>query len=66
MKSLAEEGRERGIFCATVLPGGVETEMIKKTPFPAQMQPRDVARVVTFLCTQAPFAMTGSAVEVFG
>jgi NAD(P)-dependent dehydrogenase (short-subunit alcohol dehydrogenase family) len=66
MKSLAEEGRDRGVFCATVLPGGVETEMIKKTPFPAQMQPRDVARVVTFLCTQAPFAMTGSAVEVFG
>jgi len=66
MKSLAEEGRERGIFCATVLPGSVDTEMLKKTPFAPQMQPRDVARVVTFLCTQAPFAMTGGAVEVFG
>jgi 3-oxoacyl-[acyl-carrier protein] reductase len=66
MKSLAEEGRERGIFCATVLPSGVETEMIKKTPFPAAMGPKDVARVVSFLCADAPFAMTGSAVEVFG
>ena len=66
MKSLAEEGRERNIFCATVLPGSVDTEMLKKTPFQPQMQPRDVARVVTFLVTQAPFAMTGSAVEVFG
>jgi 3-oxoacyl-[acyl-carrier protein] reductase len=66
MKSLAEEGRDRGIFCATVLPSGVETEMIKKTPFAAQMKPADVARVVSFLCLEAPFAMTGSAVEVFG
>jgi 3-oxoacyl-[acyl-carrier protein] reductase len=66
MKSLAEEGRDRGVFCATVLPSGVETEMIKKTPFPPVMPPQDVARVVRFLCTEAPFAMTGSAVEVFG
>jgi 3-oxoacyl-[acyl-carrier protein] reductase len=66
MKSLAEEGRERGIFCATVLPSGVDTEMLKKTPFPPVMQPQDLARVVRYLCTEAPFAMTGSAVEVFG
>jgi NAD(P)-dependent dehydrogenase (short-subunit alcohol dehydrogenase family) len=66
MKSLAEEGRDRGIFCATVLPSGVDTEMIRKTPFPPAMQPQDVAKVVRFLCTEAPFAMTGSAVEVFG
>jgi NAD(P)-dependent dehydrogenase (short-subunit alcohol dehydrogenase family) len=66
MKSLAEEGRERGIFCATVLPSGVDTEMIRKTPFQPSMQPQDVAKVVRFLCTEAPFAMTGSAVEVFG
>jgi 3-oxoacyl-[acyl-carrier protein] reductase len=66
MKSLAEEGRERGIFCATVLPSGVDTEMLKKTPFPPVVQPQELARVVRFLCTEAPLAMTGSAVEVFG
>jgi len=66
MKSLAEEGRERGIFCAIVLPSGVDTEMLKKTPFPPMMQPQELAKVVRFLCTEAPFAMTGSAVEVFG
>jgi len=66
VKSLAEEGRERGIFCAAVLPGSVDTEMLKQTPFPPQLEPRDVARVVKFLCTDAPFAMTGSAVEMFG
>ena len=66
MKSLAEEGRDRGIFCVTVLPGSTDTEMLKQTPFPPVMKPQDVARVVTFLCTEAPFAMTGSAIEVFG
>jgi 3-oxoacyl-[acyl-carrier protein] reductase len=66
IKSLAEEGREQRIFCAVVLPGSVETEMLEKTPFAPDMQPRDVAQVVRFLAAEAPFAMTGSAVEVFG
>jgi NAD(P)-dependent dehydrogenase (short-subunit alcohol dehydrogenase family) len=66
IKSLAEEGRERRIFCAAVLPGSVDTSMLKKTPYPPEMKSEDVARVVKFLCTEAPFAMTGSAVEVFG
>jgi NAD(P)-dependent dehydrogenase (short-subunit alcohol dehydrogenase family) len=66
IKSLAEEGRERGIFCAAVLPGSVDTAMLKRTPHPPQMKAEDVAKVVKFLCTEAPFAMTGSAVEVFG
>ena len=66
IKSLAEEGRDRGIFCALVLPGSTDTVMLEKTPFPPQLRPEEVARVVKFLCTDAPFAMTGSAVEVFG
>jgi len=66
IKSLAEEGRERHIFCAAVLPASVDTAMLKKTPYSPQMKCEDVAKVVTFLCTEAPFAMTGSAVEVFG
>ncbi|MFL5400637.1 MAG: SDR family NAD(P)-dependent oxidoreductase [Myxococcales bacterium] len=66
VKSLAEEGREAGIFAALVLPGSVDTEMLRKTPFEPQMTPEDVARVVRFLAEEAPFAMTGSAVEVFG
>jgi len=66
IKSLAEEGRERGIFCAVVLPGSTDTEMLKKTPFEPELQPGDVAQVVRWLAAEAPFAMTGSAVEVFG
>ena len=66
VKSLAEEGREQGVFCAVVLPGSVDTDMLKKTAFPPQIQPGEVAQVVRFLAADAPFAMTGSAVEVFG
>jgi NAD(P)-dependent dehydrogenase (short-subunit alcohol dehydrogenase family) len=66
VKSLAEEGRDASIFCAVVLPGSVDTDMLRKTPFEPQMTPADVARVVRFLADEAPFAMTGSAVEVFG
>jgi len=66
VKSLAEEGRERGIFCAAVLPGGVQTRMLEQTPFEPRVSAEEVARVVKFLCTVAPFSMTGSAVEVFG
>jgi 3-oxoacyl-[acyl-carrier protein] reductase len=66
IKSLAEEGRERGIFCAAVLPGSVQTQMLAQSGFSPRMRPEEVARVVKFLCTDAPFAMTGCAVEVFG
>lgn len=66
MKSLAEEGRPLGIFCATVLPGSTDTEMLAQTPFPPQMQPADIANLVRYLACEAPFAMTGSAVEAFG
>ncbi|MFL5313180.1 MAG: SDR family oxidoreductase [Myxococcales bacterium] len=66
IKSLAEEGRKQGVFCAVVLPGSVDTEMLRKTSFPPEIQPGDVARVVRFLAAEAPFAMTGSAVEMFG
>ena len=66
VKSIAEEGREHGIFCALVLPGSVDTDMLELTPYAPDMTPGDVARVVRFLALEAPMAMTGSAVEVFG
>jgi NAD(P)-dependent dehydrogenase (short-subunit alcohol dehydrogenase family) len=65
-KCLAEELRPSGVQCLSVSPGSVDTEMLARTPFPARMQPSDVARVVTFAALDAPDAMTGSNVEVFG
>ncbi len=66
IKSIAEEGRDHGIFCATVLPGSTDTDMLRQTTFAPQMTPLDVAGVVRYLAADAPMAMTGSAVEVFG
>jgi NAD(P)-dependent dehydrogenase (short-subunit alcohol dehydrogenase family) len=66
MKSLAEELRGTGLQAMTVMPGSVDTDMLKGSGFAAVMQPEDVARTVTFLALDAPDAMNASAVEVFG
>jgi NAD(P)-dependent dehydrogenase (short-subunit alcohol dehydrogenase family) len=65
-KSLAEELKADGIQVMTVSPGSVDTRMLAQTPFPPAMSPEDVARVVGFCAAEAPDAMTGSDVEVFG
>ncbi len=65
-KCLAEELRAFGVQCLSVSPGSVDTAMLARTPFKPQMQPADVARVVVFAALDAPDAMTGSNLEVFG
>jgi 3-oxoacyl-[acyl-carrier protein] reductase len=65
-KSLAEELRGSGLQALAVLPGSVDTPMVKVGGFPPQMQAEDVARVVAFAALDAPAAMNGSAVECFG
>lgn len=66
VKSLAEELRSTGLQAMCVLPGSVDTDMLKGSGFAPAMPPEDVARTVTFLALDAPEAMNGSAVEVFG
>ena len=65
-KSLAEELRGSGVQVLTVSPGSVDTRMLAQTPFPPAMGVDDVARVVGFCAAEAPDAMNGSDVEVFG
>ncbi len=65
-KSLAEELREHGVQCLAVSPGSVDTDMLAKTPFRPDMRPEDVARVIAWCAGEAPDAMTGSNVEVYG
>jgi NAD(P)-dependent dehydrogenase (short-subunit alcohol dehydrogenase family) len=65
-KCLAEELRGHGVACLAVSPGSVDTEMLEQTPFAPAMTPHDVARVVVFAALDAPDAMTGSNLEVFG
>lgn len=65
-KALAEEVAGTNVHVFAVLPGSVDTDMLKAAGFNPAMQPRDVAGVVRYLCAEAPAAMNGSLVEVFG
>ncbi len=65
-RALAEELTGTGVLVAAVLPGSVDTDMLKGSGFPPRLAPVDVAGVVRYLCVEAPLAMNGSLVEVFG
>jgi 3-oxoacyl-[acyl-carrier protein] reductase len=66
MKSLAEELRGTGLQAMCVMPGSVDTDMLKGSGFAPAMKPEDVAKTVAFLALDAPDAMNASSVEVFG
>ncbi len=66
VKSLAEELRGTGLQAMTVLPGSVDTAMLAGSGFPARMSPEHVAGVVAYAALEAPDAMNGSSIEVFG
>ncbi len=65
-KSLAEELRGTGVESMCILPGSVDTEMLHGSGFEPQMTAADVAAAVIYLAVDAPSAMNGSAVEMFG
>jgi 3-oxoacyl-[acyl-carrier protein] reductase len=75
---LAEQVAARGIGVHAVAPGFIETRMTAAIPMAIREvgrrasalgqggQPRDVAEVITFLCSDASFGMTGSVLRVCG
>ena len=65
-KSLAEELRETGLSALALLPGSVATSMLAGSGFPPQMTAAEVAGVVAYAALDAPDAMNGSAIEMFG
>jgi NAD(P)-dependent dehydrogenase (short-subunit alcohol dehydrogenase family) len=67
-RALAEEFREQRILVNAICPGSVDTDMLKigmpgGTP---RMSPEDIARTALFLATDAPPALTGACIDVFG
>ena len=65
-KSLAEELRGTGLQSVAVLPGSVNTEMLVGSGFSPAMGAEDAARVIVHAGLDAPDAMNGAAIEVFG
>jgi len=66
MKSLAEELRGTGLITLAVVPGSVDTDMLVGSGFPAKMSAEDVAASIVYAGLDAPVAMNGSALEMFG
>ncbi len=65
-RCLAEELRAHGVQCLAVSPGSVDTEMLRRTPYGPGMPPEEVARVIAWCAREAPPAMTGANLEIFG
>ena len=67
-RALAEEVRGSGIKVNAICPGSVDTDMLK-IGMPggvARMTAEDVARTALFLAADAPDALTGACIDVFG
>lgn len=65
-KSLAEELRGTGLQSIAVLPGSVDTDMLSGSGFTPLMSADEVAGLITYIALDAPDALNGSAVEMFG
>ena len=65
-KSLAEELRGTKLASIALLPGSVDTEMLVGSGFEPRMTADDVAAMIVHAALDAPDALTGSAVEMFG
>ena len=65
-KSLTEELRGTGLVAMSILPGSVDTSMLEGSGFAPQMTPDEVAKTIVFAALDAPSAMNGSSLEMFG
>lgn len=67
-RALAEELRAGKVSVNAICPGSVDTEMLRLGLPGARpdMSPDDIARTAVFLAHEAPAALTGTCLDVFG
>jgi NAD(P)-dependent dehydrogenase (short-subunit alcohol dehydrogenase family) len=67
-KATAEESREHNIQVFAVCPGSVDTEMLREGLPGAEpdMSPEAVASVLLYLAVDAPAALTGATIDMYG
>lgn len=66
VKCIAEEVRGSGVQAIAINPGSVDTDMLKGSPYHPEMSADDVAGVVAYAALDAPDAMNGASIDVFG
>ena len=66
MRCLAEELRDTGVMTAAVLPGAVDTDMLRGSGYKARMTAGEVAKAIAYLALDASPAHNGSTLEMFG
>jgi 3-oxoacyl-[acyl-carrier protein] reductase len=66
VKSLAEELRDTGLMTVAVLPGSVDTDMLRGSGFPPRMAAAEVALTLVHYGLDAPLAHNGGIIEMFG
>ena len=67
-RALASELQEDGVTVNAICPGSVNTEMLR-VGLPGtdpKMEPTDIAQTAVFLAGNAPSALTGACIDVFG
>jgi NAD(P)-dependent dehydrogenase (short-subunit alcohol dehydrogenase family) len=67
-RALAEELRGARVAVNAICPGSVDTDMLREghPGGTANMTADDIARTAMFLAAEAPSALTGSCIDVFG
>jgi NAD(P)-dependent dehydrogenase (short-subunit alcohol dehydrogenase family) len=67
-RALAEELRGAKVCVNAICPGSVDTEMLREglPGHEPDMTPDDIARTALFLAADAPAALTGACIDVFG
>lgn len=65
-KSLAAEISDTGLMTVAVLPGSIDTDMLKGSPFPARMTAQEVASTLVHYALDASLAHNGASIEMFG
>lgn len=64
--ALSDELKGTGVLSVAILPGSVDTDMLAKVPFPPDMTPEAVAEVMVYYALDAPVAIAGARVQVYG
>lgn len=66
MRSLAAELTDSGVITLAVLPGSVDTDMLRGSGYAPRMSAEDVARTLVHYALDAPAAHNGAVIEMFG